>query len=209
MAKIKFVFKKSFFFYVCTIFLVVWPGKKKKKDLTTFKKIGTCERKWTKSFQSNYSRDTEPGCFGMCSIQSGESTPNITVDIGVNGELILIKNKKFTAWLCTGVVVARVAIRKRKSPHNSTSAVYDTSLKVLSTQNPLCRKPILYAHSVRLLEPYIQPRIIVSLNMQTSQSIVGAPWAEMMCKIAFFRSMQAGRGGIMKQTHHKQHWQIV
>lgn len=27
----------------------------------------------------------------------------------------------------------------------------------------------------------------------------------MMCKIAFFRGMQAGRGGIMKQTHRKLH----
>lgn len=41
-------------------------------------------------------------------------------------------------------------------------------------------------------QPYIQRRIIVSLNMQTSQSIVGAPWAEMMCKIAFLEACRPG-----------------
>lgn len=30
------------------------------------------------------------------------------------------------------------------------------------------------------------------LNMQTSQSIVGAPWAEMMCKIAFLEVRRLG-----------------
>lgn len=63
-------------------------------------------------------------------------------------------------------------------------------------QNPLCGNLILCALSVRLLEknPYIQRSVIVFLNIQTSRSIVDAPWAEMMCKIAFFGGMQAGRG---------------
>lgn len=94
--------------------------------------------------------------------------------------------------------------------HFSVSAVYNASLKLLSVHNPLCGNLILYALSVRLLQPYIQGRIIVFLNMQTSRSIVDAPWAEMMCKIAFFlEACRPGRGGIMKQTHHKLHWQIV
>lgn len=54
--------------------------------------------------------------------------------------------------------------------------------------NPLCRNLILCASSVQLLEPYILKRIIVVLNMQTSRSIVDAPWAEMMCKIAFLEA---------------------
>lgn len=54
-------------------------------------------------------------------------------------------------------------------------AVYNTPLKLLSTQNPLCGNLIRYALSVRLLEPYNRRRIIVFLNMQTSRSIVAAP----------------------------------
>lgn len=68
----------------------------------------------------------------------------------------------------------------------------NTSLKLPSMQNPLCRNLILSAFSVWLLKPYIQRRIIVFLNMQTSQSIVGAPWAEMMCKIAFLEARRLG-----------------
>lgn len=58
--------------------------------------------------------------------------------------------------------------------------------------NPLCRNLILYAFSVQLLEPYILKRIIVVLNMQTSWSVVDAPWAEMMCKIAFLEACRLG-----------------
>lgn len=59
-------------------------------------------------------------------------------------------------------------------------------------QSLLCRNLILYVFSVRLLEPYIQKRIIVFLNIQTSRSIVDAPWAEMMCKIAFLEACKLG-----------------
>lgn len=76
--------------------------------------------------------------------------------------------------------------------HISITAVYNKSWKLLSVQNPLCRKLILSAFSVWLLKPYIQRRIIVFLNMQTSQSAVGAPWAEMMCKIAFLEACRLG-----------------
>lgn len=65
--------------------------------------------------------------------------------------------------------------------------------KLPSTQNPLSGNLILNAFSARLPEPYIQSRvIIVFLNMQTSQSIVDAPWAEMMCKIAFLEACEPG-----------------
>lgn len=76
--------------------------------------------------------------------------------------------------------------------HISISAVYNTHLKLLSTQNPLCGNLILYALSMRLLKPYIRRRIIVFLNMQPSWSIVNAPWAEMMCKIAFLEACRLG-----------------
>lgn len=58
--------------------------------------------------------------------------------------------------------------------------------------NPLCRNLILCAFSVQQLEPYILKRLIVVLNMQTSPSVVDAPRAEMMCKIAFLDACSLG-----------------
>lgn len=105
----------------------------------------------------------------------------------------------FSTLNCTDVVVLRTKGELQLQKENHClwwhifiSPVYNTSLKLLSMQNPLCGNLILYALSVRLLEPYIQRRIIVFLNMQTSRSIVDAPWAEMMCKIAFLEACRLG-----------------
>lgn len=121
-----------------------------------------------------------------------KNTPNVSAGIGVD----LINN----ILNCTGLVVSRTEGKSRLGKgnhclwwHISISAVYNnTPLKLLCTQNPLCGNLIHYALSVQLLEPYIHRRIIVFLNMQTSQSIVDAPWAEMMCKIAFLEACRLG-----------------
>lgn len=64
------------------------------------------------------------------------------------------------------------------------------TLKTQMHAESLMRKLFLYAFSV--FRPHMQRRIVVLSNIQTSQSIVDAPWAEMMCKIAFLEACKLG-----------------
>lgn len=124
----------------------------------------------------------------------------VTEDLYLERICILINASKVSR--CDGAEhEGRVAIRRRKSLlcvwHILKTLIYAESLKhkppffFFFFLLPLC-------HCLNL----IQRRVIVFLHMQTSRSILGAPWAEMMCKIAFLEACEPGRGGIMKETHH-------
>lgn len=128
-------------------------------------------------------------------------TPDLTGDLGVAGVLINKKQSFFNAWNCTRVVLQKTEGDGKKQlqrgnhllwQHISISAVCNTSLKLPK----LCR--VLYAeHSFLLLSlcdcwnPIFRGvwgQHVVFLNVQTSQSIVDAPWTKMMCKIAFLEA---------------------
>lgn len=116
-------------------------------------------------------------------IQSKWTTLPVRAEVHVLRQKALFQHLKLLWWL-----------EKRSITFDGTSlsAVHDTSLK-----SYLCRIPYAetsFSFSVRLLRPYILLRIIVSINMQTSSSFVDAPWAEVMCKIAFYFLKHAGWG---------------
>lgn len=123
-----------------------------------------------------------------------------------NGETTLVlKENWYPILSCTGVTVLRAEgelWNQFLSWHIFISlSVYNTPLNLLHPpripHTSLCVFPLC---------SYIRGRIIVCLKNAVS-SVHLEP--EMMCKIAFFKSMQAGKRGVMKQTHHKQDWQIV
>lgn len=113
--------------------------------------------------------------------------PNVIADIAVDGKQRLL----FNTWKCTSEVIQR-----KREPVPLTAYLFLCCVQ-LSLVTPIYAESLMQkAHSLCFLcataEPSILKRIIVVLNMQTSRSVVDAPWAQMMCKIAFLEACRLG-----------------